>query len=257
MSPPHLRAAATIALLDADPDLGADIAPDQLPSATAQSRVRVIELEPTNTLDAASLGEGRDADWLGLYVIGGLVLRRVSVVGRNAAELFGPGDLLRPWDLDGSHDPLPVEVQWVVSRPTRIALLDGDLALRLARWPSITSRLISRAVRRSRYLALSRAFTHHPRVYVRLLVIFWLMADRWGRVVPGGVRIELPLTHETLAMLVGAHRPTVTIALQRLRDAELLTREASDRWLLTKAAIEQLERPEALELAEPGEATAV
>ena len=35
---------------------------------------------------------------------------------------------------------------------------------------------------------------------------------------------ELPLTHEVLAMLVGAHRPTVTIALQRLSRAECLIR---------------------------------
>jgi len=62
------------------------------------------------------------------------------------------------------------------------------------------------------------------------------------------VHITLPLTHETLAMLVGAHRPPVTLALQRLSRAGLLMRERPDRWLLTKLAIERLGEPESLVL---------
>ena len=50
---------------------------------------------------------------------------------------------------------------------------------------------------------------------------------------------------------MGAHRPTVTIALQRLTRAGYLIRESTDRWLLTKWAIERLEHPESLALIEP------
>jgi DNA-binding IclR family transcriptional regulator len=49
-------------------------------------------------------------------------------------------------------------------------------------------------------------------------------------------------------MLIGAHRPTVTIALQRLTRAGFLIRERSDRWLLTNSAIETLEHPESMAL---------
>jgi Mn-dependent DtxR family transcriptional regulator len=49
-------------------------------------------------------------------------------------------------------------------------------------------------------------------------------------------------------MLIGAQRPTVTIALQRLARAGLLTRERTDRWLLTNAAMERLKHPERLAL---------
>jgi hypothetical protein len=77
-------------------------------------------------------------------------------------------------------------------------------------------------------------------------MLFWLLAERWGRVGPDGVHVTLPLTHEVLAMLVGSHRPTVTIALQRLARARLLTRERSDTWLLTNRAIEYLGAPESL-----------
>jgi hypothetical protein len=68
---------------------------------------------------------------------------------------------------------------------------------------------------------------------------------------PDGVRITLPLTHEVLSMLVGTHRPTVTIALQRLARAGLLTREGHDRWMLSHAAIRCLEEPESLRLIDP------
>jgi DNA-binding IclR family transcriptional regulator len=64
------------------------------------------------------------------------------------------------------------------------------------------------------------------------------------------VRVTLPLTHETLAMLVGSRRPTVTIALQRLARAGLLTREHNHRWLLTTRAIELLAHPESLAVLE-------
>jgi DNA-binding transcriptional ArsR family regulator len=83
---------------------------------------------------------------------------------------------------------------------------------------------------------------------VRLLILFWLLADRWGRVGTEGVYVTLPLTHEVLAMLIGAHRPTVTIALQRLTRAGFLIRERSDRWLLTNRAIDTLQHPESLAL---------
>jgi CRP/FNR family transcriptional regulator, cyclic AMP receptor protein len=133
-------------------------------------------------------------------------------------------------------------------KASRLAVLDTRFALRVARWPSITSRIVGRVAQRARYLALTQAVTHLPRAYARLLILFWLMAERWGRVGPEGVHVVLPLTHETLAMLVGAHRPTVTIALQRLTRAGLLIRERRDRWLLTNLAIERLEQPESLDL---------
>ena len=50
----------------------------------------------------------------------------------------------------------------------------------------------------------------------RLLVLFWEAANRWGRVTPDGVRVRLPLTHQTLGHLVGSRRPSVSVALGAL-----------------------------------------
>jgi DNA-binding IclR family transcriptional regulator len=42
---------------------------------------------------------------------------------------------------------------------------------------------------------------------------------------PGAVKLDVPLTHAVLARLVGARRPTVTTALQRLLQLGYLQRD--------------------------------
>jgi DNA-binding transcriptional ArsR family regulator len=242
LDPRHL-----VALLDADPDIGVGVPADEAELARSRAVAAVMELEPPSW-DTAPIAARAEAGWLGLFVLDGLLIRRVEVGKRPACELFGPTDLIRPWDTDGEYDPLPISVDWLVLKRTRLAVLDTAFVLRVARWPTITSRLVSRVAQRARYLTLTQAVTHLPRAYVRLLILFWLLAERWGTVGTQGVYVTLPLTHEVLAMLIGAHRPTVTIALQRLTRAGFLIRERSDRWLLTNSAIETLEHPESMAL---------
>jgi hypothetical protein len=236
-----------VALLDADPDLGTGVPSAEAELARSRAIAAVVELEPP-AWDPAPLAARAESGWLGLFVLDGLLLRRVEVGKRSACELFGPTDVIRPWDTDGDYDPVPIAVDWLVLKRTRVAVLDTAFMLRIARWPTITSRIVSRLAQRARYLTLTQAVTHLPRAYVRLLILFWLLADRWGRVGTEGVYVTLPLTHEVLAMLIGAHRPTVTIALQRLTRSGFLIRERSDRWLLTNSAIETLQHPESLAL---------
>ncbi len=244
----HLHSAhQRIGVLDADPELAEGLAEADLEEARRRAVAAVLELDPPdwNPDDVRAVaGDG----WLGLLVLDGLMIRRVQVGKRTACELFGPGDLIRPWDTDGEYDPLPITVDWLILTRSRLALLDTAFSLRIAPWPVITSRLIARVAQRARYLALSGAVTHLRRVHSRLLIFFWLLAERWGRVGPDGVHVSLPLTHDILAMLVGARRPTVTVGLQRLARSGLLVRERRDRWLLTQHAIDALAQPESLAL---------
>ena len=52
-----------------------------------------------------------------------------------------------------------------------------------------------------------RAIACQPRLEVRLVLFFWHLAARWGRVEPNGIRLTLPLTHRLLGQLVAAERP--------------------------------------------------
>jgi CRP/FNR family cyclic AMP-dependent transcriptional regulator len=247
MRMPDKQAYARVAVLDVDPDLGTGLEPAEFEQASRLAVARVMALEPPGW-DAGMVAEEADQSWLGLLMTEGLLIRNIAVGRRRSCELFGPGDLIRPWDADGEYAPLVVGVSWRVLVPTRLAVLDGAFSARMARWPSLHAQLLGRVARRARHLALVQAVTHLPRIHTRLVLLFWLLAERWGRFGPDGVRIELPLTHEVLALLVGAQRPSVTVALQRLNQANLLLRPGRNRWLLTRGAVERLESPESLEL---------
>lgn len=243
--PDRSESTRVVALLEADPDLSVDLSGSELAQAQRHAVARVIGLSPPRWDPQELVAHARPA-WLGLFVLDGLLLRRVTVGNRSACELFGAGEVVRPWDTDGSHEPLVISVDWTVLEPTHLALLDTAFMMRIGRWPALTSRIVSRLAQRGRHLTLTHAITHLPRADSRLLILFWLLAERWGRVGRDGVRVTLPLSHEVLAMLVGVHRPTVTTALRRLGEDGLLVREGSGRWLMTKAAIAALEHPETL-----------
>jgi CRP-like cAMP-binding protein len=75
------------------------------------------------------------------------------------------------------------------------------------------------------------AIIHHPRVEIRLHMLLWHLASRWGRVRRDGVLVTLRLTHTVLADLVAAQRPSVTGSLKRLSDRGLV-KNVDSGWLL-------------------------
>lgn len=235
-----MRHRQIVSLLDGDAELAEAIPVPERQEARRRAAVRVLELDGPRW-DPSTISQTADAGWLGLFVLRGLLIRRVSVASRTACEIFAAGDLLRPWDEDGEYDPLAITLDWLVLAPTQLAVLDDGLALRMTRWPSVTAKLTQRVASRARHLAVIAAVTHLPRTHARLLLMFWLLADRWGAVTPEGVVVKLPLTHQVLSMLVGSHRPTVTIALQRLTRDGLVIRQAPNRWLFTHKAIRLLD----------------
>lgn len=168
---------------------------------------------------------------IGLLVLEGLLIRRVGIDGRFGAELLGEGDLLRPWQQSEIEPNLPRTTGWRVLEATRLAVLDARVAYRLARYPLIAGCLVGRALERSRNLAVNMAIVHQPRIHVRLHMLFWHLADRWGRVGPNGIRLPIRLTHTVLAELVAARRPSVSSALADLSQRRLID-HAGKAWLL-------------------------
>jgi len=82
---------------------------------------------------------------------------------------------------------------------------------------------------------VQRAITSHPSLEVRLALLLWHLAARWGRVESSGVRLELPLTQALLGHLVAAERPSVSRSLARLAAQGLVTGGASE-WHLAGSA---------------------
>jgi CRP/FNR family cyclic AMP-dependent transcriptional regulator len=218
-----------IPLLEADAELAEGLADEELEAATRAVAVHAVSLEP-------GPWEPLDEEWpvpptLGLLLLEGVITRDIVFAGRTTTELLGAGDVLRPWEDDIQFDPLPFAVGWHVHEPTRVALLDGRVALATARWPVLAGALSRRHVRRARSLAFQLAIAQLPRVDDRLLVLLWALAERCGRVSPQGVRLPLALPHRTLATLVGARRPSVTTALSGLARDGLVER-TEEGWLL-------------------------
>jgi CRP/FNR family transcriptional regulator, cyclic AMP receptor protein len=215
-------------VLSEDPDLAEAIPPEARQRATDECIAPVMRLRRGRLS-----GERADLlpDGIGLLVLEGLLIRRVGVDGRFGAELLGEGDLLRPWQGEDAQPTLPRTTGWRVLQPSRVALLDMRVAQRLARYPELTGRLVGRALERSRNLAVNMAIVHQPHVDVRLHMLFWHLAERWGKVRTDGVTVPLRLTHSVLADLAAARRPTVTVALSRLSNRGLLL-PVEDGWLL-------------------------
>jgi len=233
-----------VAVLDEDPDLSADLVGSRLTAATRDLRAAAFTV-PGGRWDpdghATSVSGG-----IGLLVIDGVLARRVGTQRRSGAELLGPGDLLRPKTGDGLADSI-FETSWRVIEPLRIAVLDQRFLIRLAPYPEIAGEFIGRAVDRAHHVLVHMAIAHHPRVDARLLHLLWQLADRWGRVTPHGVSLPLRLTHELLADLVAAQRPSVTLSLQQLERQGQITRESGRLLLIGEApSAERRESPTAL-----------
>lgn len=223
---------AGVLLLEADPDLGAALPEEDFALARLHLRARLDVLEDGPWAPCETTGR---ADDLGLLVLDGLILRDVSVRGRCCAEILGAGDVLRPWDHADADGSVPHACRWEVLERARVAQLDERLTAMLTHWPAIVNALVARSLRRVRMMGIQFAVTQIEGVDVRLQLVLWHLADRWGRVTPDGVLLRIPLTHRVLGQLIGAQRPSVTSALQRLRRDGLVTRTSDGAWLLRGA----------------------
>jgi CRP/FNR family cyclic AMP-dependent transcriptional regulator len=219
-----------VGVLDADPELGDRLDSDALANARRYAVAERVVLEPGAWDPHARFGDG--SGHLGLLVLAGLVKREIELANSACAELLGQGDVLRPWEEDVGGHFARLEPAWEILEPAEIAVLDRRFAVVSGRWPEIIEVLMGRSIQRSRSLAFHMALSHLTRIDMRLLALFWHLADRWGRVGTDGVVVPLRLPHRTLARLVGAQRPSVTTALGTLSEAGRLTRRSDGSWLL-------------------------
>jgi hypothetical protein len=227
-----------VSVLDADPDLARWLTPGEMGAARRDTVVPVVvvnsggwEPEPPKACGWRHLGS---------LVLEGILARDEKLAGSTSTELVGPGELLQPWTEESDDALLPHRVSWTVLEPARMGVLGPTFVASAARWPVVTAALLGRAVRQSSRAATLHAICQLSRVDMRLLALFWYLAERWGKVGADGVVLPLQLPHEALGHLIGAKRPTVTLALQRLAERDLVQRRDDGTWRLPSAPPDEL-----------------
>ena len=244
MRPPPDTGTTFVRVLNEDPDLASAIDPSRLVAARLKAVAPLVRLDQGRW--EAPTQERIPKRDLGLLVLDGLLFRSLEIAGRTFSELRGPEDLLRPWDDAADLASVRGRITWTVAEPTRLAWLDGEFAAAAAPWPEITATLLTRAIRRARLLSFELAVQELKHVHLRVLLLLWHLADRWGRVHPEGVHLELPLTHDRLARMVGAHRTSVTLAVRTLTKDGRLRRGDGGTWILLGGppdGIRDIEKP--------------
>lgn len=172
---------------------------------------------------------------VGLLILGGRMARglRVDDASAHGLELLGEGDLIRDWTFDGGVGSIPSRADWEALTPVEFAILDLAYVRATMRWPRIGINLLDSVVERARVLSYFLTVRQVARLEARLLATLWALADRWGHVSAKGVVVDLPrLTHDMLARMVAARRPSVTTGIRHLRELGLLETESDGRWIL-------------------------
>jgi len=165
----------------------------------------------------------------GAIVLDGILMQSIRLGTHAGLRLLGPGDLLPL-----THAPrsmLVFEAGFRVTSPTRVALLGREMLLAVRRWPQLAAGLQSHLGEQSERLTTQLMICQLPRVDDRLLAMMWLLAESWGQVTPAGTLLPVALTHAALGGLIGARRPTVTLALGNLTAGGALLRQQRG-WLL-------------------------
>ena len=75
---------------------------------------------PVGEWDGGRLADA-DPTHLGLLLVDGVLAREVVLGDTVSTELLGPGDIVRPWHIEGPPQLLPVAVRWnaLAERPAR------------------------------------------------------------------------------------------------------------------------------------------
>lgn len=195
-------------------------------------RVLMMPLLAASDEDLGELMSSHTPEAFDFLIADGVVLKQTTLARQSALELLGPGDLLAP--------PLTAARQ-LESRSVSRYLAHGQVSLvamnarfwQTARhWPKIADVLHERLGRQTHRASTHTAMLALPRVEDRLVALFGDLAERFGRVSPIGILVDLSMTHEIIGGLVGSRRPTVSLALKQLASQGLIERHDHDRWVM-------------------------
>jgi CRP/FNR family transcriptional regulator len=157
------------------------------------------------------------AQWL-FYILSGHVRTYIlSADGRERTlRILGPFDLAgedafylrEDYSYFAETYEGPVEA-FQISRAGYVALV--------SRWPELYEELLASQAGAIRELTLAIELQSFQDLRGRVQMALIAAAGRYGRVEPGGVVIDINLTHETIASVVGATRTRVSVCLSELQ----------------------------------------
>ena len=214
-----------------------------LGTADAEEAKRTLVV-PVSRHEAGDWVYGHPAPAVGLLILSGRMARglRVDDAPAHGLELLGEGDLIRHWTFQGDASSVPSRADWEVLAPVELAVLDIAYVRATMRWPRIGINLLDAVVERARILSYFLTVRQVSRLEARVLATLWALADRWGHISPEGVVVDLPkLTHEMIARMVAARRPSVTTGIRQLRELGLLETKPDGRWILHGDPVESLQ----------------
>lgn len=148
-----------------------------------------------------------------LVVAGRLALDYDGAVDRRRTiSLVEEGDIILRRHPSGSTQRFSVRAL----DPSDLVLVTNERFSAWLRHPTLVMALVRQLANQIGDRELAAATALEPRVEHRLLMKISQLAERFGRATPQGLRLDLQLTHQQLADMVGAVRESVTIALGRL-----------------------------------------
>jgi CRP/FNR family transcriptional regulator, cyclic AMP receptor protein len=219
-----------VRVLDVDPRLGSRLGAEQLSAARNYAVLPAIHLnEGSWDIQQIRNARGVRGHVHGFLLASGTLTIDLSFASRRATRLVAVGELvvLDGWD----SDTLPVNWGWSVLAPSTIAVLDDRIEEIACRWPSLMTDIAIRGAAQTGRALLHQAISQLPRVEDRLLALMWSLADSRGIVRKDGVYLPLTLTHEAMAQMIGARRPTVSLGLTALTEQGALSVEQDGRLL--------------------------
>jgi len=227
----RLRALGLVELLEEDPDL----APSERDRAAAggiMAKKYGLERGPWIARDDHHV---RQED-LGFLVLEGALVRHVTIGSRRSGELVGPGDVIRPGqEATDAYAQIEAVTSWTVLEDVRMVAIDRGVVSACCTVPSVLAELSARLLAPSGSLAARMAMAQLPKLELRLELLLWHLADRWGRREQGHVVLSLPLSQALLAELLCAQRTSVNAAMQKLVTRGVVGREGRGRWVLSGA----------------------
>jgi CRP/FNR family cyclic AMP-dependent transcriptional regulator len=219
--------------------------PSGVSGATASGRAKLSQIDP----DLFADGDGKLGEltvnvrrlamgaWddivdggLGILVVRGLLAQGIRLGGNRSLILAWEGDLIGAPSAPPSWLEHPL--RWHVLEQAIVADLDEEFLAAASEFPAFVPALAERVSRTQARAAMAVAVAHLSRVEHRILAALLLLAEDRGRATVDGLVLRMALTHERLGEIVGARRPTVSLALRQLDALGLVRRGADASWVI-------------------------